>query len=615
MSSNRLPWSSEYNVFGIPKTFKPYPDEPVYSILEMAAKKYSKMGFVQMNFLMTYPQIKEHVDRLATAFNSMGIKKGDRIATLLPTSIQFVIVDYAISRCGAVHIPSSSLEPFSTLEYKFNEAKPKALVCLCEFLDVALKLKKEVNIEHLILTLIDDYSHNSPNLHEVLNDTLWLRDLISEFPPKPPKIEYDVENDLETLLFTGGTTGLPKGCMLTHRNIYANAIQSGRAMGSATQLLRGAIAVLLGVPFFHSYGHCVMHGMTLLGAKQLLVTDARNTKDMVDMIKKYRPMLQVGVPTQFMKLLSEELKDIGILGVSGSAALPPKTQEEFEKHGGGGIMEGYGLSEMSPATHINNSMILRIFGGRTNVKISNQFLKIPGVIPVLNRFIRLFPSEKIGEIVHRVLPKLMKSSGKKASKRDQEKRGTIGIPMPDTEIKILDVDSGKPLTIEELINGDKSGEMCLNGPQRMLGYWPDAYSGMDEEGFVHTGDVVRIDDRGYFFIVDRTKDMIIVSGYKVYSRELDDYLYKHSAVQMAATVGIPDPDREGSERVVVYIELKPEYRGKIKEDEIIEFLRGKVAKYAVPKHIKFIDSMPLTEVQKVNKKYIRELAVKEIKLT
>lgn len=177
---------------------------------------------------------------------------------------------------------------------------------------------------------------------------------------------------------------------------------------------------------------------------------------------------------------------------------------------------------------------------------------------------------------------------------------------------MIDVDTGKELSWEEMINEGKVGEMLLKGPQRMIGYWPEEGKGFDEEGYIHTGDVVKVDERGYFYIVDRTKDMIIVSGYKVYSRELDDMLYDHPAVAMAATIGVPDPDRPGSERVKVFIQPKPDYKDKVSEQEIISYLQQKVAKYAVPKQVIFLDEMPLTEVQKVNKKYLRERELQEM---
>ena len=615
MVNASLPWLKEYNVFGIPQTLEPYPNEPAYDILYKTAAKFKKQGLIQMDYMMTYPEVKDHVDRLATALSKMDLKKGDRVATLLPTSIQFIVADYAISRAGLVHIPSSSLEPADHLQHKFNEGTPKALICLDEYLDVVQNILKKIQINHIIVTKLDDYSLNKPKSHEQLkiNNAHWMADLIARTAPNPPEIEFDVEKDLELILFTGGTTGLPKGCMLTHRNIYANTIQNSNAMGRAQKLLDGVLTVLMGLPFFHSYGHCVMHSMTYSGYNQILIPDARDTSGMIEMIKKYRPLLQMGVPTQFLKLTQDELKGITILGISGSAPLPKTVQEEFEKKGGGGgIMEGYGLSEMSPVTHLNTSFMLRIFGGRFLVKMNNKFLGIPGVVPATNIFLKIVGSKIVGFFVSKgigILSKVTAVASKK-SKKKVEKRGTIGVPMPDTEIKVVDVDTGKELTWDEIVNG-KTGEMYLRGPQRMLGYWPKVGSGLDEEGYVHTGDVVKIDENGYFYIVDRTKDMIIVSGFKVYSREIDDILLDCPGVRRAATIGIPDPERQGSERVCVFVEPQNGCEMNITEEKIITYLKNQVAKYAVPKVVKIVESIPLTEVQKVNKKLLRQIAEEE----
>jgi long-chain acyl-CoA synthetase len=323
--------------------------------------------------------------------------------------------------------------------------------------------------------------------------------------------------------------------------------------------------------------------------------------------------LQLGVPTQFLKLTQGELKGITILGISGSAPLPKTVQEEFEKKGGGGgIMEGYGLSEMSPVTHLNTSFMLRIFGGRFIVKMNSKFLGIPGVVPGTNLFLRIVGSKIVGFFLSKGIGLLSKVTAftSKKSKTKVEKRGTIGIPMPDTEIKIVDVDTGRNLTWDEMIGG-KTGEMCLRGPQRMLGYWPTAGSGLDEEGYVRTGDVVKVEENGYFYIVDRTKDMIIVSGFKVYSREIDDILHNCPGVSRAATVGIPDPERQGSERVCVFVEPQSGCEKDVTEEKVINYLKTAVAKYAVPKHVCIVDAIPLTEVQKVDKKRLRQMAEQE----
>jgi acyl-CoA synthetase (AMP-forming)/AMP-acid ligase II len=613
MKQSVLPWMKEYRILGIPKTLHPYPDQPVYKILEETAKKYKKNGLIQNNFKITYTDVLDHVNRLATGFYKLGLQKGDRVATLLPTSIQFVVADYAISRAGLVHILASSLEPSANLKHKFSQGTPRALICLDEYLDVAMSLIKDSSIEHLIVTRLDDYSNNSDQLEKPYSDNyIKLLDLILDTTPDPPDYSYDVEKDLESLLFTGGTTGLPKGCMLTHRNIYANVLQVFHGMGQNNKLLRGAISVLLGVPFFHSYGHMIMHTMTMLGCNQILITDPRDTHRMLQMINDYNPVIQIGVPTQFMKLNDAESKPTGMLGLSGSAPLPPSAQEAYEKKTNSGIMEGYGLSEMSPVTHLNTTFLLRLFGGRVPVAVNNFLLQIPGVIPVLNKLLRIVGPKMVGLVMTRTFSFLTSVTGKKKAaggkKTQVEKRGTIGIPFPDTEISILDTATGKEIPWEQMTEGMR-GEMLLRGPQRMLGYWPNPGQGLDANGYIRTSDVIKVDDRGYFYIVDRIKDMIIVSGFKVYSGEIDDILFEHDGIKVAATVGIPDPEREGSERVVVYVQPKEQYKNQIDEEQIISYLKKRVAKYAVPKKVFIVDKIPLTEVEKVDKKLLKQNAL------
>ena len=615
MAGADLPWLKEYRVFGIPETFKPYPDQPVYEILYKTARKYKNQGLIQMDYMMTYPEVKDHVDRLAAALHHKGLQKGDRVATLLPTSIQFVIADYAISRAGLVHIPASSLEPADQLQHKFKEGSPQALICLDEYLDVIQDTLRKVQIKNIIVSKLADYSLHKPQNHEPIKikEAVWLAELIANTSPNPPDVTFDVEKDLELILFTGGTTGLPKGCMLTHRNVYANAIQNGNALGRSHLLAEGVLTVLMGLPFFHSYGHSTMHCMTNEGYNQILIPDARDTESMVRMIREYHPFIQIGVPTQFLKLTQGELKDVNILGISGSAPLSRNVQEEFEKKSGGsGIMEGYGLSEMSPTTHLNTSFLLRILGGRIPVRINSLFIQLPGVASGINALFRALGSKNVGYLLGKAmgfLSRLTADTNKK-SKEKVEKRGTIGIPMPDTEIKIVDIDTGAVLSWEEICGG-KTGEMYLRGPQRMLGYWPEAGSGLDKEGYVRTGDVVKVDENGYFYIVDRTKDMIIVSGFKVYSREIEDILHNYPGVERVAAIGIPDPERQGSEWVCIFIEPQSGYETDITEEKIIDYLKTMVAKYAVPKIVRIVDAIPLTEVQKINKKLLRQMAEKE----
>ncbi|NLA11680.1 MAG: long-chain fatty acid--CoA ligase [Firmicutes bacterium] len=611
MPTSDLPWSEEYKVHGVPPTFEPYPRVPSHHFLDEAARGHRRMGLVQMGCYVRYPRLKEMADSAAYALQKMGVKKGDRVATILPTSIQFFLADHAISKAGAAHVPCSFLEPPEILLHKFQEAGPLVVITLDQHLEMVQKLQKNASFKEIIVTNLQDFSRRPPRSKKDPGKGVHrFMELISE-KKKPLRVNFNPDNDIETLLFTGGTTGLPKGCMLSHGNIVANSIQNSFAMGIISQTLIGNSSVLLGVPFFHSYGHCLMHTMTLMGFTQLLVPDARDIESMVQMIREHRPVLHVGVPTQFMKMVEGKIDKIGLFGLSGSAALPPETQKQFEEKEAGVIMEGYGLSEMSPVTHFNASVMIRIFGGRRILSLISWLLRLPGILTIVQRLIRIVGYKFVGRVFSWMVLVLTKLSGRISGLSKEEKQAAIGIPFPDTAVKVVDLETGRELSYREMIEEGKTGEMMLKGPQRMLGYWPVKGTGYDKEGFIHSGDVVTLNEEGYFRIVDRTKDMINVSGYKVYSRELDDILYGHPAVALAAAVGVPDPVKPGSETVKVFIQLKKNYQGEIAEPEIRQYLKAKVAKYAMPKQIEFLEEMPLTEIQKVNKKFLREQELKQ----
>ena len=610
--NGNTPWLREYDILGIPHTLEPYPREPIHHSLEVAAEKYPHMGLVQFDFEMPYPVVLQNARRLARNFYDLGVRKGDRVITILPTCIQFVLVDFALSICGGVHVPCNHLDSAETLKKKCSEVSPQVLVCLDEYGSLGAALSDDLQIDHIIFTSLHDYSVCTPKKIRGTGRELWLVELIARTYQEPPRVEIDPENDIETILFTGGTTGVSKGCMLSHYNIYANVTQIAWAMGITSRLLDGTILIHFGVPLSHSYGHHLMHLSVAVGYKVIFVPDPRDYSAMAEVTREYRPSMQVGVPAQYMKLSGAHKNSRGVLGLSGSAALFDSTREEFESKRGGGIIEGYGLSEMSPATHTNASLIVRLLGGDKMATLFSRVLGKPKIQSMANGMLRRFGSKNFGRAVQKMLPIAMKFSGKIS--RGENKRSTIGLPLPDTSVKILDVDTGRVLSWSELVADGRSGELCVNGPQRMVGYWPDKGSGLDDEGFVHTGDVVEVDERGYFKIVDRIKDMVVVSGYKVYSQEIDQLLHTHPDIEMAATVGVPDPDSPGTERVAVFVQIKSHARARLDEEKIVGFLRDKVAKYAVPKYVRFLETIPLTELQKVDKKRLRDMIMKDLNL-
>lgn len=541
------PWFQEYREFGIPETLEPYPDEPLHSLLDESAENHPEMGLVQPGVEMKYPGVKDKVDRFATALSRMGVTKGDRVATVMPTSIQFIVADYAISRAGGVNVPNDFIEAKEDLIYRLRKSEPEAIVGDEGHGDLVQELADEANVDTVILTEIAGFESGG---HEDIEGVEWMSDIIAETPAEPPDIDFDADRDLHTLLFTGGTTGQPKGCMLSHKNLMANVRQMTVSQSRISDLIRGDASILNALPLYHAYGYAVLHTLIHLGVRQLLVPDPRDTDTMLEMVEEYEPLVMMGVPTQFMEMV-DDLEGVDMIGISGSAPLASETQQEYSENARG-ITQGYGLSEMSPVTHFNVRGLLDSLMGEESTDY-------PFDVP------------------------------------------TIGVPVPDTEVRLVDVDTGSEVSVEEAIRDELEVELRVRGPQRMLGYLDGDRKAFDDEGYVETGDVVKIDEMGRFYIVDRVKDMINVSGLKVYSEEVDDVLQTHPEIKRGATVGIPDPERPGSELVKVYVEGGD----MLSEEDVVDYLSERVAKHAVPSEVEFIDEIPLTPIGKIDKKELR----------
>jgi len=549
------PWLKSYKLgpYKLPQTRQPYPRMTVQSLLEATAAEYpDKPACFYLGNEMSYKDLKLEADRLATALAALGIKKGDKVATILPNCPQYLIGDFGILKAGAVHVPCSVLHKAADLIYEVGDSGAETVICSEMSLELVNSIKDKTKIKNIILTSLMDYSLEKPELKQVPG-TYQFRDLIASHEPRPPEVEVDPVDDLAVLVFTGGATGLPKGVMLTHYNRSVAMTHIAWYMEPLKVGVRGKTSIMMPIPLFHQYGHMMMHFAVYWGLKMYLLPDPRDIDMLLQMLTKYRPFLCACVPTQYSRLVSKGLGRITTMFMSGAAALAPEIAQRFKQQTGVPITEAYGLTETGGGTHINLSSFSKITGFMTS-----------------------------------------------------EKLGSIGIPMPDTEVKIIDLE-----TNEEAAPG-KEGELWVRGPQVMKGYWPEAGKGL-VDGWLATGDVVKMDDDGYFYITDRVKDMANVSGLKVYTRLVDDVLYEHPAVADGVAIGIPDPERPGSDRIKAFIRLKPEYEGKVTAEDIISHCREKLPPYSVPKFVEFRKELPLTVTEKIFKRQLREEEIAKMK--
>ncbi|MFW6113852.1 MAG: long-chain-fatty-acid--CoA ligase [Actinomycetota bacterium] len=534
-------WLANYDYY-VPETIR-YPHVPLYQLLELSCVKYDEhTATIFFDQKITYGELRDHVRRLAAALKDMGIKKGDRVAIMLPNSPQFIISYYGVLEAGAVVANISPLHVEREIEYELNDSGAETIIYLDLFDSRIQAVKGSTPLKRIIATSISDYMQTPGDVNvEKDANTYYLREVIAESAPKVPDVDIDPENDLAALQYTGGTTGLPKGVMLTHRNLVANAMQC--ALWAKEFVETGQDVYLDVIPFFHSYGQTVGMNNAIFNAASLLLIPQFEINMMLKAIQKYQPNFFPGVPTLYVAILSHpDAKDYGVdkirLCNSGSAPLPVEVHRQFARISGGIFAEGYGLSEASPVTHSN---------------------------PIVG----------------------------------MKKPGSIGIPLPDTEAKIVDLKTGQ----QELEVGEP-GELIIRGPQVMKGYWnkPEETASTLRDGWLYTGDICTMDSDGYFYVVDRKKDMIIAGGFNIYPREIDEVLYEHPKVQEAVAVGVPDEYR--GETVKAYVVLKA--GEECTEDEIISFCRERLAAYKAPRIVEFREELPKTMVGKVLRRTLRE---------
>ncbi|MDD3580811.1 MAG: long-chain fatty acid--CoA ligase [Desulfobacca sp.] len=508
----------------------------------------------------TYSQLMSQIARLAAGLYHLGLQPGQRLALLLPNCPQAVLAYYAALQLGAVVVMLNPLSTPRELAYQLNDSGARILIALDHTMPKVRDLGTAVPLEHLIVTGLADYlpfplnwlypfkARRQGLTTGVRTDKgeLSFTDLLHTPRLAPPEVPQHCEA-LAVLQYTGGTTGVPKAAMLTHQNLMTNVAQINAWL---PRLNCGAERVLAVLPFFHAFGMTAAMNWPLALASTVIILPRFEVDQVLRAIHKYRPTVFPAVPTIFVALINHprigKFDLSSIWGcISGSAPLPQEVQERFESLTQGRILEGYGLTEAAPVTHLN---------------------PIQGV----------------------------------------RKSGSIGLPFPNTEAHIVDAESGT----RELAPGEV-GELIIRGPQVMSGYWqnPTETALMLRNGWLYTGDLASMDAEGYFYIVDRKKDVIIAGGYKIYPREVEEVLYQHPQIMDAVAVGIPDPYR--GETVKAFVVPKPGVN--LTLEEIQEFCKTQLASYKIPRIIEFRLELPKTMVGKVLRRALREESLTEVK--
>ena len=558
------PWVHHYEQ-GVPAHID-IPDHPLTWILDQTVSRYpAHTAFIYYGTSISYAQFSSLANRFAASLQRLGIQKGDRVAMALPNIPQYPIAFYGALRAGAVVVPTNPLYTEREMQYQLAESGARVIVMLDMFYPVVRAIRAKTALEHVVITSPADYlppllrtlyplsqrnaKHPEPRLTEKeLREDATLHSLSGmleshtkggiELFNLPAHLTGD---DLATLQYTGGTTGLSKGAMLTHRNLLANALQT-RAWN--VQARDGEEITLCVAPFFHSYGLTAGMNLSILAAATMILLPQFKVKAVVKAIRRYHPTQLPGIPTMYISIMkeigrhSEELRSIKYC-ISGASALPAKVREDWEALTQGKLVEGYGLSEAAPVTHCNP----------------------------LNGDIR---------------------------------EGSIGLPLPNIDAAILDEETGEPLPVGE------PGEIVVKGPNIMQGYWnqPEETADVFTHGWMRTGDIGKMDAEGYFYVVDRAKDMIKASGFNVFPREVEEVLYHHPAVQEAAVLGVPHAYRV--ETVAAVIVLKPGFEPseQIRED-IIAYCKKELTPYKVPKIVQFRKSLPKSLIGKVLKRELK----------
>ncbi|NOU98969.1 long-chain-fatty-acid--CoA ligase [Paenibacillus planticolens] len=550
--SETKPWLRHYPEEVAP-TYE-YPKHNLARLLVDSAQKYSdRPALYFMGKTLCYREVLDASYRFANVLKALSVKPGDRVSIMLPNCPSAIIAYFGTLLMGGIVVMTNPLYMDRELVHQLSDSGATVIVTLDLLFDRVQKAKARTPIQHVIVTSIKDYlpfpknvlypikmKKDGAKLDVVYGEGVYaFKKLLRETSRIPDCVDVDADTDIALLQYTGGTTGISKGVMLTHSNLIANAYQT---MKWCYRTQMGSERFLGAIPCFHVFGLTVLLNQAMLQAGMLILIPKFDIDTILDTINKMKPTIFPGAPTMYIAIINHKrVKEVDISSinvcVSGSAPLPLEVQERFEALTGGKLIEGYGLTETSPVTHANP-----IWGYR--------------------------------------------------------KIGSIGVPLPDTAAKVVDVNSGEELPIGEI------GELLIKGPQVMKGYWQREHETATtiRDGWLYTGDMGRMDEDGFFSIVDRKKDLIIAGGFNIYPREIEEVLFEHPAILEAVAVGVPDEYR--GETVKAFIVLKPGMT--LTEKELELWCRERLAAFKVPRKVEFRQSLPKTMIGKVLRRQLLE---------
>ena len=560
------PWLQHYHK-DVPATIE-YSEKSLVDLFDETAQKYANQtAVIFYGNKISFKKLHDEVNRFATALSQMGVKKGDKVALYLLNSPQYIIAYFATLKVGGTVTPISPVYTSSEVTHQLTDSGAKTVVCQDILYDNIEKTG--LKLDRVYLTGISDYL---PTIRRMIGKSVLrkafselevpipkidesagfyrMKDLIKKTTPNLPTVEIDPAKDLASLPYTGGTTAHPKGVMLTHRNLIACQAQIKAAWPIIEE---GKEVVLAFLPFYHIYGQVVVMLNTMLMGGTLILFTTPDIDDILYSMEKYQASTFFGVPTFFEYLKEYEKTDrvnwkrLKMI-TCGADTLHITTLEGWTKRTGSIITEGYGMTETSGVSHVNP------LGG--------------------------------------------------------SKPGSFGVPLPNVTAAIIDPDNNEFLPLGE------TGEMIINGPNIMQGYWnrdednKKTFLEIDGMRFMKTGDLVRMDEEGYFIFYDRSKDLIKFKGYSVFAREIEEVLYKHPQIKAVGVIGVPDP--KVGQYIKANIVLNPEARGKVSEEDMMVYCKENLAHYKVPKIIEFRGELPKTDVGKISRRELREELDEEV---